>query len=177
MEKIFLILLLPLLFIITVGCGDVSTEDTVIKDYIAEKQEPQGERLLNKEEIKSIFKEAHKITLDIFSQGFHAEYEGRVKVPFSEFQSDLQEHWSLEIVNNLEKFYNNHLWDWGFEMPRAFPLAFMENHQLAEVNYEDERIEVTFLIDQGYDKDGFKKGLIKEKYVLVKINDKWVVGL
>ncbi len=158
-------------------------EDQVQEDQVQEKAQIQdetdgeAENPLSKEEIMGMFKEAHKVTLDILSQGFHAEYKGKEKVPFSEFQSQLQEYWSLEVINNLEYFYYKHLWDWGFEMPRAFPLASIENHQLVEINYEDERIEVTFLIDEGYDKDGFGKGVFEEKHVLVKEKGRWVIGL
>ncbi|HZK23987.1 MAG TPA: hypothetical protein VFC74_01215 [Oscillospiraceae bacterium] len=78
---------------------------------------------LTQEEYAEKAAQAHYITVQIFSEAFEAEFNNSPKLPWSEVRPQLLPYWSEELVDNdLKSFYNDHLWDWGYEMGFAFPL-------------------------------------------------------
>ncbi len=134
-EILILLLSLTMGFFICTGCGKVpekrailTGKETTVPLTPVEEGEKMGnpssddQLVLLQEKIKEVIYQASKAAFAMCVQGFEEELLSDSKKPFSHFETSLIPWYSEAIRDNLEKFYDNHLGEWGYEMAFAFPL-------------------------------------------------------
>lgn len=78
---------------------------------------------LTSDELIELASQAHKSTVQIFSDAFEAELFYDQKPDWQEIRPQLTTYWSAKILDSdLKEFYHDHLHEWGYEMGFAFPL-------------------------------------------------------
>ncbi|NLZ94165.1 MAG: hypothetical protein GX922_09200, partial [Firmicutes bacterium] len=84
---------------------------------------PIADVRLTDNELIAIASQAHKDTVQLFTQAFEDDLFHDSKPDWQEIRPQLTNYWSDQIIDNdLKNFYNNHLQEWGYEMGFAFPL-------------------------------------------------------
>ena len=74
-------------------------------------------------DLTALVSQIHNTTVLLFSQAFEAELYDQQKLPWTDVRPQLIKHWSPYLVDgHLQKFYESHLWEWGYEMGFAFPM-------------------------------------------------------
>jgi hypothetical protein len=118
------------------------------------KPGPQRERALLTEEIKDFIYQANREAYEMGVRGFEEVLQNREKTPFSHYEALLLCWYSPEIVARLEDFYENHLWEWGYEMGFAFPLHTWEQTAEGFQSLEpagENRFRAAFLAQTGHE--------------------------
>ncbi|MDW7650069.1 MAG: hypothetical protein SCK29_05455 [Bacillota bacterium] len=127
---------------------------------------------LSDKEAFTLASQAHAAAVDIFTAAFEAELENKEKLSWTQVRSELIQYWSEDITDNqFREFYEEHLWDWGYEMGFAFPLwkpEFIEDAQV--LSREEGRITMEFLAPYDYDT------MAHTEVLLVYENNRWVIG-
>ena len=84
---------------------------------------PVTDVIITENELITLASQAHQDTVNLFTQAFEAELFHNNKPNWQEIRPQLTKYWSEKIIeNDLKKFYNDHLREWGYEMGFVFPL-------------------------------------------------------
>jgi hypothetical protein len=113
--KTFIRFLIIFLFLALIGIGTLQ----------ARAQQPGQATTdeLSRDQIMALVTAAHYHTVLSFSGAFEEELHNSTKPQWEEVRPELLKYWSDDMVDgDLQEFYRDHLWDWGYEMGFAFPL-------------------------------------------------------
>ena len=148
----------------------IATEDPSSSDETL----PDSESNIPVEAILDIMHQADKIALDYFKAAFEAELADEDKVPFSQIRPDLLMHRSRHHVDtDLAAFYEEGLFEWGFEMNQVFPFHDKDHLQksFGGIVSQTEQTIVVFTAIEG--------SALNEGYsfytVLILEDNKWVI--
>lgn len=153
---------------------EIETEMTTEIETEMTTSETETESAITQSEILYIMHMADSTALGFFTEAFETELDGGTKASFEEIRPALLEYWSESMVDDvLLYFYDEYLFDWGYEMVQIFPFHDMEalEESFVEIiSQTDQEIIVHTYIDENMMYDGYPLDA-----VLIYENERWVV--
>ncbi|MCR3921591.1 MAG: hypothetical protein NUK65_03615 [Firmicutes bacterium] len=149
--------------------AELPAKDTSIS-YLEQKSENNTIGLHESEALRLVAN-AHASAVELFTAAFEAELTKHPKTSWSAVRTELLQSWSTRQVDGmLRTFYDEYLWEWGYEMGFAFPLWQTEEVQIVKmISLKQDEVILECRVYTDYET------IENIQYHLIRENKHWVL--